>query len=206
MSEEDRITVEVLVDARELSRLTPKTHPLWWGVAGAVAIEAAVVANLLTSYFYLMAQNEVWPPEGVAPPDLLWATIVLFVLPLSSLTMWWAGVGSDRNRKTQLALGVTASVALATLALGIRALQIDAFDIRWDQHAYGSIVWTITGFHFTHVVSAILGTAVVSVLAWMDYFTSERQLGVVVDTLYWYFVAGVFLPIYLVLYWAPRLL
>ena len=203
---EERIRIEVLVDAGELSRLTPHTHPLWWGVLGAVCIEAAVVANLLTSYFYLMAQNEVWPPEGVDPPDLLWATIVLFVLPLSSVTMWWAGVGSDNNRKTQLALGVTASVALATLALGFRGLQMTEFDIRWDSHAYGSILWAITGFHFTHVVSAILGTAVVAVLAWMDFFTSERQLGVVVDTLYWYFVAAVFVPIYLVLYWAPRLL
>ncbi|MBW3671150.1 MAG: AAA family ATPase, partial [Acidobacteria bacterium] len=63
---EDReVEVEVKVDAAELSRLTPRTHPLWWGVAGAVAIEAAVVANLLTSYFYLMAQNDDWPPEGV---------------------------------------------------------------------------------------------------------------------------------------------
>ncbi|SDY87168.1 cytochrome c oxidase subunit 3 [Citreimonas salinaria] len=198
------IETHVEVDASELPRLTPHTHPLWWGVLGAVAIEAAVVANLLTSYFYLMAQNEVWPPEGVDPPDLLYATIVLFVLPLSSVTMWWAGRGSDRNRKTQLALGVTASVGLATLALVFRSFQIAAFDIRWDEHAYGSILWAITGFHFTHVVSAILGTAVVSILAWKNYFTSERQLGVVVDTLYWYFVAGVFIPIYLVLYWAPR--
>lgn len=198
------IETKVTVDASELPRLTPRTHPLWWGVLGAVAIEAAVVANLLTSYFYLMAQNEVWPPEGVDPPDLLWATVVLFVLPFSSVTMWWAGRGADRNRKTQLALGVTASVGLASLALVFRSFQFASFDIRWDEHAYGSILWTITGFHFTHVVSAILGTAVVSVLAWMDYFTSERQLGVVVDTLYWYFVAGVFIPIYLVLYWAPR--
>ena len=68
------------------------------------------------------------------------------------------------------------------------------------------MLWTITGFHYTHVVSAILGTAVVSVLAWRGYFTPERQLGVVVDTLYWYFVAAVFLPIYLVLYWVPRVL
>ena len=196
--------VEVKVDAAKLSRLTPRTHPLWWGVAGAVAIEAAVVANLLTSYFYLMAQNEHWPPEGTDPPDLLWATVVLLVLPISSVTMWWAGKGSDAARKTQLALGVTLSCLLATLALIFRSIQIAAFDIRWDEHAYGSIIWAITGFHFTHVVSAILGTAVVAVLAWRDYFTPERQLSVVVDTLYWYFVAGVFVPIYLVLYWAPR--
>lgn len=193
-------------DASELSRLTPHTHPLWWGVLGAVAIEAAVVANLLTSYFYLMARSEHWPSQGVAPPDMLWPTVVLIVLPISSFTMWWAGKGADAGRKTQLALGVTASVVLASLALVFRSLQLTEFDIRWDDHAYGSILWTITGFHYTHVVSAILGTAVVAVLAWRDYFTPERQLGVVVDTLYWYFVAGVFLPIWLVLYISPRVL
>ncbi|MET4701733.1 cytochrome c oxidase subunit 3 [Constrictibacter sp. MBR-5] len=198
------IETEIAVDASGLPRLTPHTHPLWWGVLGAVAIEAAVVANLLTSYFYLMSQSETWPPAGIKPPDPFWATVVLCVLPLSSVTMWWAGRGSDADRKTQLAMGVTASVALASLALVFRWLQFAAFGVRWDEHAYGSILWAITGFHFTHVVSAILGTAVVAVLAWMDYFTSERQLGVVVDTLYWYFVAAVFLPIYLVLYWAPR--
>ncbi len=196
--------VEVKVDAAELSRLTPHTHPLWWGVAGVVAIEAAVVANLLTSYFYLMAQNQHWPPAGFDPPDLLWATIVLLILPASSGTMWWAGRGADAGRKRQLAWGVTLSCVLATVALGFRGLQLAAYDIRWDDHAYGSILWTITGFHFTHVVSAILGTVVVAVLAWRGYFTPERQLGVVVDTLYWYFVAAVFVPIYLVLYWAPR--
>lgn len=197
---------EIDVDAGKLERFTPHTHPLWWGVAGAVAIEAAVVANLLTSYFYLAAQNPDWPPRGVDPPDLGWATAVLFILPLSSVTMWWAGKGADAGVKWKLATGVTASVALACLALIFRSFQIAAFDMRWDEHAYGSILWTITGFHFTHVVSAILGTAVVAVLAWRGFFSPKRQLGVVVDTLYWYFVAGVFVPIYLVLYWAPRLL
>lgn len=196
----------VEVDATKLSRYTPHTHPLWWGVLGVVGIEAAVVANLLTSYFYLMARSEQWPPEGYAEPDLLFSTMVLAILPISSLTMWWAGKGADAGRKSQLALGISLSVGLACLALVFRAYQIMSFDIRWDEHAYGSILWTITGFHFTHVVSAILGTAVVAVLAWFDYFTPERQLGVVVDTLYWYFVAGAFLPMYLVLYISPRVL
>lgn len=200
------LPVEVAVDASELTRFAPHTHPLWWGILGAVAIEAAVVANLLTSYFYLSARGAAWPPEGTDPPPLLWATLVVLVLPISSWTMWWAGKGADAGRKRQLAIGVTASVVLACLALVLRTFQLSDFDIRWDQHAYGSILWAVTGFHFTHVVSAIVGTAAVSVLAWQGYFTPERQLGVVVDTLYWYFVAGVSVPIYLVLYWAPRLL
>ncbi|SFQ08437.1 cytochrome c oxidase subunit 3 [Tranquillimonas alkanivorans] len=200
------IPVEVAVDASDITRFAPHTHPLWWGILAAVAIEAAVVANLLTSYFYLWARTDAWPPEGVEPPPLLWPTLILVVLPLSSVTMWWAGKGSDAGRMRQLALGVSASVLLACVAIGFRSIQIAQFDILWSDHAYGSILWAITGFHYTHVVSAIVGTAAVAILAWMGYFTPERQLGVVVDTLYWYFVAGVYLPIYLVLYWAPRLL
>lgn len=194
----------VEIDAGQLHRLAPRSHPLWWGVAGAVAIELVVVANLLTSYFYLALENEAWPPEGVDPPELLWGSLVVVALVSSAVTMWWAGRGSDAGNRTQLALGVTASCLLATMALGFRGLQFAALDIRWDEHAYGSIVWVIAGFHFTHVVSAILGTAVVALLAWRGYFTPQRQLAVVVDTLYWYFVAGVSLPIYIVLFWVPR--
>lgn len=194
----------VEIDASKLNRLAPRTHPLWWGVAGAVVIELVVVANLLASYFYLAAANEAWPPEGTDPPELVWASLVVIALLVSAGTMWWAGRGSDAGNRTQLAIGVTASCLLAVLALGFRALQMATFDLRWDAHAYGSILWVIAGFHFTHVVSAILGTAVVAVLAWRGYFTPQRQLAVVVDTLYWYFVAGVSVPIYLVLFWVPR--
>lgn len=192
------------IDAVELKRLAPRTHPLWWGIAGAVAIELAVVANLLTSYFYLASHNETWPPEGTGPPALLWASVVVIVLILSAISMWWAGRGSDAANRTQLALGVSASCLLATLALGFRGLQMTELEFRWDDHAYGSIVWVLLGFHFTHVVSAILGTLVVAIMAWRGYFTPERQLAVVVDTLYWYFVAGISIPIYFVLFWVPR--
>lgn len=194
----------VRTDASRLSRLTPRTHPLWWGVAGAVAIELVVVANLLTSYFYLAAQSPAWPPEGTDPPDLAWASMVPLVLAASAATMWWAGRGSDAGNRRQLALGVTASCLLAGVALVFRGLQMADLDMLWNRHAYGSIVWAIMGFHFTHVVSAIIGTAVVAALAWRGYFTPDRQLAVVVDTLYWYFVAAVSVPIYVVLFWAPR--
>jgi len=194
----------VEIDAEPLKRLAPRTHPLWWGVAGAVAIELVVVANLLASYFYLAAHNSVWPPEGTDPPEAVWASVVVVMLVMSAVTMWWAGRGSDAGDRMQLALGLTASCLLAALALCFRGLQIAEFDIPWNAHAYGSIVWAIVGFHFTHVVSAILGTAVVAVLAWRGYFTPDRQLAIVVDTLYWYFVAGVSIPIYLVVFWVPR--
>lgn len=196
----------VAIDASGMTRFAPNRHPLWWGVLGVVTIEGIVVATLLVSYFYLKAQAAAWPPPGVEPPDLLLPSVNVVLLGASAFTMWWAGQGINRGNKTVLAIGTGASVLLATLVLVLRTVQMAEFEFAWNDHAYGSIVWTITGFHYTHVASAIVGTAVVTILSIRGYFTPERQLGVVVDTLYWYFVAGIFLPIWLVLYISPRIL
>ena len=194
------------VDVSGFTRFASRKHPLWWGIVGVVTIEATVVATLIVSYFYLGFNAEAWPPAGVAPPDLLWPTVNLVLLLASAGTMYWAGRGIDRNNQTVLVLGTGASVVLASTTLVFRSLKLDKFDFSWDSHPYGSIVWTITGFHYTHVMSAIVGTAAVTLLAWRGYFTKQRQLGVVVDTVYWYFVAGVWVPFYVVIYLTPRFL
>lgn len=201
-----RITPRVEFDATDVTRSAAHTHPLWWGVLMVVLIEATVVATLLTSYFFLRSQAEAWPPPEFGRPDLLWPTIILVLLPASSFTMWWAGKGGERGSKAVLAWGTGLSVAIALAALGFRGLTFASYDIRWDEHAYGSMIWIITGFHFTHIASAAVGTAVVTLLALLNFYTPNRQVSVVVDTLYWYFVAFVFLPIYLVLYISPRIL
>lgn len=193
-------------DARELTRFANKKHPLWWGVLGAVTIELTVVAALIVSYFYLGMGAEHWPPVEVGSPDLLWPSVNLVLLLASAGTMYWAGWGINRGSQTILTVGTGASVFLASLVLVLRGLQLGQLDFRWDSHAYGSIFWTISGFHFVHVVSAVVGTAVVTLLSAIGHFTPQRQLGVVVDTLYWYFVAGAWLPLYLVLYLSPVLL
>lgn len=192
------------IDVTGFSRFGHQRHPLYLGVAFLIVIEVTVTACFIVSYFYLRTVAPVWPPPGVEPPDLLWPSVNVVLLLCSAATMWWAGWGINRHNQTILVIGVGSSTLLATVVLVLRALQFDDFTYSWDSHAYGSIVWTITGFHFVHVASAVVGTAAVTLLAMVGYFTRERQLGVVVDTLYWYFVAIVWVPFYLVLYWVPR--
>lgn len=198
--------VEATVDVSGMTRFNPdKRAPLWWGILGLITIEAAVVASFVASYFYLAMRAEQWPPPGLAPPPLLWPTINLGLLLLSSLTMFWAGRGIRRGNQKVLTLGVSTSVLLACAVLVLRTLEFIAFDFDWKTHSYGAIVWTLAGFHFVHVVSIVVGSAVVAVLAGMGYFTRERQIGVVVDTNYWYFVTIAWIPLYFTLYWVPRL-
>ncbi|MGP0174196.1 cytochrome c oxidase subunit 3 [Pseudomonas sp. NCHU5208] len=194
-----------VVDVSSLSRFQAGPEaPLWWGIVGLVLIEGTVVASFIASYFYLRLYQPQWPPAGVAPPELLWSTLNLIMLLASCVTMWWAGNQLKQDRRRRFTLATATSVLLASLVLLSRWQQFHALDVRWDSSPYGSIVWTISGFHFLHVISAVIGTAVVVLLGLRGFFTRQRQIAVVVDTLYWYFVGLVWIPLYLVLYWVPR--
>ncbi len=196
----------VEIDVSRLTRFSRDRHPLWLGIMMLILIETSVVASFIASYLYLMVGAEQWPPAGLEPPPVLWPTVNLVLLLTSIGTMWFAGFAINRGWQLRCAAGVSASVLLHCVVLVLRWQEFEAYEFRWDEHAYGSIVWTISGFHFVHVVSAIVGSAVIAVLAWMRYFTAERQTAVIVDTLYWYFVSGIWAAFYLVLYWVPRML
>ena len=196
---------KAVYDVSDYARLLPdRRAPIWWGIVGLILVETSVIAGFIATYFYLVIMNEAWPPPNVEPSPLVAPTIALGLLLASCLTMWWAGRMVKQGRNTPFVIGVFSSVVLASAVLVLRWEQFQLFAFRWDEHAYGSVVWTITGFHFTHVVSAVIGTAVVGILGLRGFFTPRRQIGVIVDTLYWYFVALAWIPLYVVLYWVPR--
>jgi cytochrome c oxidase subunit 3 len=194
------------VDATDLSRFHGGTDaPVWWGIVGLILIEMSVVAAFVISYFYLVMVNPSWPPTGHPASELLWPTASMMLLLVSCVTMYLAGKSVNQDRITAFVCYTWASVALASVVLVIRWQQFQTFDFSWNDHVYGSLVWTISGFHFLHVVSAATGTSVVALLGMLNFFNSKQRIGVVVDTLYWNFVALAWIPFYLILYWVPRM-
>ena len=197
----------VAVDATDLPRLYPDTRPspLWWGIAGLILIEATVFSAFIASYFYLRVVGGQWlSAEDYAPP-LLWPSVNTALLLISSGSMYWAGKLIKRGRSTAMVIAIFVSVALAGVVLILRGFELKEVPFSWDDHAYGSMYWTLNGLHFTHVTASLLGTAVVGVLGAMGYFTQQRHLAVAVDSIYWYFVALIWVPVYFVLYWVPRM-
>lgn len=201
------MTEHAAIDATDFPRNnSDQRHPLWWGVLGLITIELTVVAGFIVSYFYLRMGPPEWPPDGLEPPPLLWETLNTALLIASAAAIGWAGRGIARGSDRVLVIGLALAILLDSLVLVFRWLQFEAFTFRWDEHAYGSIVWTITGFHFVHVASAILGTAAIEVLALKGFWNEDRKRGVVIDTMYWYFVSFAWIPFYLTLYWTERVL
>jgi cytochrome c oxidase subunit III len=178
---------------------------LYWGFWGILAIETTVFAGLVASYFYLRFESGSWPPGGHSPPDLLLPTINTGILLLSSVSVAWGDRGIEKGDSRRLALGLLGGVLLAALFLVLKVVEYADSDYRWDSHAYGSIVWTIVGFHSAHVLTLVMKTTVIDVLAWRGYFNERRRLGATVNGIYWHFVVLVWIPLFLTLYISPRL-
>lgn len=195
------------IDVRHLPNLVSGSRgSLWWGMILLVTIEACVFSTLIGSYFYLRMGHAEWPPGNITPPDLLLPTFNTLLLVASSWPMYVGDNAARKGDNRRLIAGLTLAGIMGAIFLVLKAVEYSKVEYRWDDHAYGSIIWLIIGFHSAHVASVILKTIVVVVLAVRGYFTAERHLGVQINGIYWHFVVAVWVPLYLVLYWAPRVI
>jgi heme/copper-type cytochrome/quinol oxidase subunit 3 len=176
----------------------------WWGMLAVIATEAALFAYLLFSYFYVAAQSTgPWPPGGA--PRLELAIPGTLVLLLGSATMAWGEAGIRRGRRGQLwaGLGVSILLALAFVALEGTEWTRKGFALTTD--AYGSLYFTVTGFHLLHVLVGVLMLALLFVWACLGYFGARRHSTVSIAVLYWHFVTAVWVAVFLSFYVAPYL-
>lgn len=200
-------TQAATIDVSHLPNLVQGSRgTLWWAMVLLLAIEGTVFGTLIASYFYLRMGQPAWPPPGVEPPKLLLPTVNTLILVASSVPVYLADSGIAKGNQRRLVLGMAVAAVMGIAFLILKVVEYSDVPYAWDSHAYGSIVWLMIGFHSTHVFSVVLKTIVVAVLGARGYFNAERNLGVQINGLYWHFVVAVWLPLYAVLYWSPRLL
>ncbi|MFC5499710.1 heme-copper oxidase subunit III [Caenimonas terrae] len=175
----------------------------WWGMWTLVATEAALFAYLLFSYFYVASQTVgAWPPSG--PPKLGIALPDTFILLAGSLTMWLGERGVRKGRRGQLLLGIAATLVLGVVFLGLQLIEWRNKPFSLHTNAYGSLYFTVTGFHMAHVVIGLLMLAVLFVWTLLGYFDERRHSAVSTGALYWHFVTAVWIAVFLSLYVVPQ--
>jgi heme/copper-type cytochrome/quinol oxidase subunit 1 len=200
--------------AREAAPSAPVPEPLVTavdrarGTAGMwlfIATELALFSMLFFAYYYLGP----WPTEDA--PKLTYALVMLAVLLLSSGVLHWGESRLARGdvRRAKLAL-------LGTLGLGATFIVLQAIEssvhlrtLSPRSGSYGSIFYTLTGFHAAHLVLGFLMLAYVLFFSRLDsnlgasprpphgaYRNASR---------YWHFVDFVWVFIVALLYVAPHL-
>jgi len=178
----------------------------FWGTLGVVVIEGTVFALAIGAYFYLVTRLPAWPPHGVAAPDLHWGTLNTLILLASLIPNELARRAGEHVDLPRVRIWLVACLVFALGFNVVRVYEFTHLNVMWDHDAYGSIVWLLLGLHTTHIVTDFLDSSVLTVLMFTGPVEEHRFVDVEENAVYWYFVVLAWLPIYGVIYWAPRLL
>ncbi len=204
----DALVLRPTVDASVLpdSAYGPRT-PLWWGNLGLITIEGTMFVLMIGTYFYLWKDFRTWPPESTPLPDPLFGTLVLVVLLLSvGVQEWVRRLAIRAGSRRALFLGSLATTLLCIAALVLRVFEFPALNVQWDSNAYGSTLWTLLGLHSVHLLAETGETALLTLLVGLKEPDRDDRLDLEVNADYWYFVGGIGIVLYLLVYWGPRVL
>ena len=177
---------------------------LWWGLLGFILIEGGAFALASGSYLFLMSHTDPWPPNRT-PPALFWGTTFTLLMGLSEIPNVIAERAAKAQRERTVQLALIATSAFGIVLMIVRWLEFHALNVRWDHSAYGSIVWALLILHTTHVVTDLADTIGLTIFSFTHEVDTNRFSDVADNSLYWHFVLVAWLPIYALLYWAPRI-
>jgi cytochrome c oxidase subunit III len=176
---------------------------IWWGTAGFMVIEGAMLLMVLVVYYYLRLRADQWPPS-VPPPDIRFGTINLVLMFGSLAPAYLAKVAAEKFDLAKVQLWLIVLTMFGVGATVVRAYEFTTLNCRWDTNAYGSIVWFVIGLHTTHVVTDVVDGAVLAALMFTSHVDKTRFVDVSENSLYWYYIVAWWMPYYLTIYFAPR--
>jgi len=206
------MSTRAVIDISELPHHEFDTYdPVWWGNNLLLAIETSMFAILIATYFYLRQNFALWPPPvaqltaTLRPlPELGYGTANTILLLLSCVPMVFTDLAARRDNKPVAQTGLLICVACGIAAIVLRSFEFAAVYFRWDSNAYGSIVWFMLGMRMLHL--CVLTSEAVLLVIWIftREFEMKHRVDIVTLAIYWYWVVGIWLLLYAIIYFTPR--
>jgi cytochrome c oxidase subunit III len=178
----------------------------WWGIIGFMVIEGSAFIMTIATYFFLMSHEQQWAPPPFEPPNLIAGSLFTLVMLLSEIPNTMIKKAAESYDVGSVRRLLPWIVAIGLLLFVLRGFEFNSLNILWYDNAYGSVLWALLLLHTTHIVTDWVDTVVLWRLMRTPHGEEPRRL---VDTdenaLYWRFVWLAWLPIYVLIYWVPRL-
>ena len=209
------MTTRPVIDVSQLPTSGFDTRsPLWWGNLWLLVIESTMFAILVASYFYIRMNYHEWPPPRVnqqpilyqTDPNLAVATGNTLLLVLSCIPMIWMDRSARRKNQRAVQLGLIVAIVICIGSIVLRSFEFQAIHFKWSDNAYASTVWTILGTHLLHLIVATFECLFLATFAFSCPLDDSHALDVTVFAVYWYWIVGIWLLLYGVVYFGPRLM
>ena len=172
-----------------------KWTPSFTGIFLFLISEFVLFGALFFVYYFLRVMTAVWPPDGVefglARP--LANTVILLA---SSVTIYMAvrSIRRGDSQKASLFTGIT--VALGLMFLGITVWEWLQESFRPWSSAYGSIFYTLTGFHALHVLGGVLLLSSLLNRMRKGRYGAQKCQAVEIGSYYWHYVDFIWILVF----------
>jgi cytochrome c oxidase subunit 3 len=177
-------------------------NPLWWGTQAFMIIEGLAFAFAIATYLYLYSHNRSWPlgPQ----PGLLWPSLLTGLFLLSEIPNVWVKKAAKHHDLKKVRIGLAIMSTVGIIVLVFRGFEFTTLHIRWDDNAYGSIVWFLIGLHTFHIATDLAETFAMTGTVFLGPVDMRRFPETQDNQDYWHFVVVSWLIIYTTIYWLPR--
>ena len=170
------------------------------GVIVWLASELMFFSGLFAAYFSLRSADHPWPPPGdtIDVPPVLVATILLV---LSSFTMQYGVYRAIRGSRWGFIGWTAMTFVLGGLFEGMQISDYLGRPFGIDTDAYGSCFYTLTGFHFLHVLGGLVAMVIVGIRVLRTPRFGHRTMPAIeMLSYYWHFVDVVWVAMFLAIF------
>lgn len=164
-----------------------------------IASEIMFFAGLFGAYFNIRAEHTVWPPQGFQL-DLGLAAVLTVILVSSSFTMQYAVSCIRKGDRTGMVRAMTVTVILGVIFLCGQLYDYYSLGFGISSGVYGTLFFTMTGFHGAHVLGGVIGMSVVLLRGMNGQFSARHHTAVEAVSIYWHFVDVVWIGLFSTLY------
>lgn len=179
--------------------------PIWWGNLLMIFIEGAAFALLIVSYYYIRRNFDTWPPERTLLPELGVSSVNVVLQAISIWPMWYAAkLAFAHAEPARIGRWMMVVVAFGVIAIVLRGFEFAGLHTRYDSNAYGSITWMILSVHLAHLIAGTLETLLIALVMFLGPVEKKHYTDTTVMAVYWYFVVGSWVALWLIVFVSVR--
>lgn len=190
--------VQVETQRRETGMPTPLVGMLLF-----IASEVMFFGGLFAAYFNARATyvGEWGPPPPAEPLEILPIALpITLILVSSSFTMQFAVWAIRRGDQRSMRLWIGVTLLLGVIFLGGQLYDYSVLDFGISDGVFGTVFYTLTGFHGAHVFGGAIGLTILLARAMQGQFSQKNHVAVEAISMYWHFVDVVWIALFTTLY------